>query len=107
MLDIQTGILWAFDIEIKRFKSPKFIYTCKATTFMKDKKWDKFILNNKIATKLGWKLSCGRILCFHARFQIEISWAYVIEIKQFKSPNSSTYPRLQLWWRIQSKIKSF
>ena len=86
MLDIQTRILWAFDIETKRFKSPKFIYTCRATTFMKDKKWDKFILKNIIATKLGWKPSCGRILCFHARFQTGISWASDIEIKQFKSP---------------------
>lgn len=29
--------------------------------------------------------------------QTGISWAFVIEIKRFKSPNSSTCPRLQLW----------
>jgi len=106
-LDIQTGILWAFDIKITRFKSPKFIYTCRATTFMKDKKWDKFVLNNRIATKLGWKPFRGKILCFNARFQTGISWASDIKIKQFKSPNSYTCPGLQLLWRIQSEIKKF
>ena len=95
---------------------------------MKDLKWDKFVLNNKIATKLGWKPShdkilCfharfqigiswasdieGRILCFHARFQTGISWASDIEINQFKIPNSSMCLGLQLWWRIQSEINSF
>jgi hypothetical protein len=52
-LDIQTGISWAFDIEIERFKMPKFIYVSWTTTLMKDSKWDKFVLNNRIATKLG------------------------------------------------------
>ena len=37
-------------------------------TFMKDSKFDKIILKNKIATKLGWKPSRGRILYFYARF---------------------------------------
>jgi len=30
--------------------------------------------------------------------QMGISWAFDIEIKRFKSPNSSMCPRLQLWW---------
>jgi hypothetical protein len=34
-LDIQTGISWAFDIEIKRFKRPKFIYMSWTTTLMR------------------------------------------------------------------------
>jgi len=72
-LDIQTGISWAFDIEIQRFKRPKFIYVSRTTTLMKDSKWDKFVLNNRIATKLGWKPSRGKILCFHARIQTRIS----------------------------------
>jgi hypothetical protein len=106
-LDIQTGISWAFDIEIKRFKKPKFIYVSRTTTLMKDSKWDKFILNNRIATKLGWKPSRGKILCFHARLQTGISWVSDIGIKQFKSSNSSTCPGLQIWWRSWSEIKSF
>jgi hypothetical protein len=70
-------------------QKPKFIYVSRTITLMRDSKWDKFVLNNRIATKLGWKLSRGRILCFHARFQTGISWAFNIEIKPFKSPNSS------------------
>jgi hypothetical protein len=88
-------------------QKPKFIYVSQTITLMKDSKWDKFILNDRIATKLGWKPSRDRILCFHARFQTGLSWACDIEIKQFKSPNSSTCPRLQIWWRSQSEIKSF
>jgi hypothetical protein len=36
-----------------------------------------------------------------------ISSASDIEIKWFKSPNSSTRLGLKLWWRSQSEIKSF
>jgi hypothetical protein len=39
--------------------------------------------------------------------QTGISWAFDIEIKRFKSLNSSTCPGLQPWWRIQSEINSF
>jgi hypothetical protein len=39
--------------------------------------------------------------------QTGISWASDIEIKWFKSPNSSTRLGLQLWWRSRSEIKSF
>jgi hypothetical protein len=45
MLEHQKGISWASFIEIKQFKKPKFIYTYRTTTFMKDPKWEKF---NKI-----------------------------------------------------------
>jgi hypothetical protein len=36
-----------------------------------------------------------------------ISWASDIEIKWFKSPNSSTRLGLKLWWKSRSEIKSF
>jgi hypothetical protein len=39
--------------------------------------------------------------------QMGISWASDIEIKWFKSSNSSTRLGLQLWWRSRSEIKSF
>jgi hypothetical protein len=54
MLDIQTGILWAFDIEIKRFKNLKFIYVTRTTTLMKDSKWDKIFLDNRIWQESSW-----------------------------------------------------
>jgi hypothetical protein len=47
------------------------------------------------------------IPAFTLDIQTRISWASDIEIKRFKSPNSSTCPGLQLWWRIQSEINSF
>jgi hypothetical protein len=39
--------------------------------------------------------------------QTGISWAFDIEIKWFKSLNSSTCLGIQLWWRIPSEINSF
>jgi len=86
---------------------PKFIYASQTTTLMKDSKWDKFILNNRIATKLDWKPSRGKILYFHTRFQTGISWVSDIRIKQFKSSNSYMCPGLKIWWRSWSEIKSF
>jgi hypothetical protein len=102
-----NGNILSFWYWNQAIQKPKFIYVSQTTTFMKDSKWDKFVLNNRIAIKLGWKPSRGRILCFHARFQTGISWVSDIKIKQFKISYSSTCLRLQLWWRIQSKIKSF
>jgi len=102
-----NGNILSFWYWNQAIQKPKFIYVSRTTTLMQDSKWDKFILNNRIATKLRWKPSRERILCFHARFQKEISWASDIEIKKFKSSNSSMCPRLQLWWRIRSEIKSF
>ena len=32
----------------------KFIYTCRTTTFMKDSRWDKIILQNRIGPQFGW-----------------------------------------------------
>ena len=52
-------------------------------------------------------LLAAGISTFTLDIQTGISWASDIEIKQFKSPNSSTCPGLQLWWRIQIEIKSF
>ena len=102
-----NGNILSFWYWNQAIQKPKFIYVSRTTTLMNDSKWDKFFLNNIIAAKLGWKPSRGWILCFHARFQTWISWASNIEIKQFKSLNSSTCLRLQLWWRIQSEKKSF
>jgi len=87
-----NGNILSFWYWNQAIQKPKFIYVPQTTTLMKDSKWDKFFLNNKIVTKLGWKPSRGRILCFHTRFQIGISWASNIEIKQFKSSNSFSVP---------------
>ena len=101
------GSILSFWYQNKEIQKPKFIYIYRSTTFMKGLKWDKFFLKNKIATKLGWKPSCDRILYFHARFQKEISWASVIKTRRFKNPNSSTLVELQLSWGIQNEINSF
>jgi hypothetical protein len=102
-----NGNILSFWYWNQAIQKPKFIYVFRNTTLMKDSKWDKFVLNNRIATKLDWKPSRGKILCFHARFQTGISWVSDIEIKQFESSNSSTCPKLQIWWRSWSEIKSF
>ena len=57
-------------------------------------------------TNLGETLLAAEFSTFTLDIQMGISWAFDIEIKQFKSPNSSTCLGLQLWWRIQSEIKS-
>jgi hypothetical protein len=101
-----NGNILSFWYWNQAIQNPKFIYVSQTTTLMKDSKWDKFVLNNRIATKLGWKPSRGKILCFHARFQTEISWVFYIKIKQFKSSNLSMCPGLQIWWSW-SEIKSF
>jgi len=102
-----NGNILSFWYWNQAIQKPKFIYVSRTTTLMRDSKWDKFVLNNRIATKLGWKPSRDKILCFHTRFQTEISWVSDIEIKQFKSSNSSTCFRLQIWWGSWSEIKSF
>jgi len=35
-------------------QKPKFIYAYKTTTLMKDSKWDKIVLENKIWQQSGW-----------------------------------------------------
>ena len=52
-------------------------------------------------------LFAAGIPAFTLNIQTGISWASDIEIKRFNSQNSSKYPRLQLWWRIQGEINSF
>jgi hypothetical protein len=47
------------------------------------------------------------IPAFTLDIQTRISWASDTEINRFKSPNLSTRPRLQLWWRSRIEIKSF
>ena len=59
---------------------------------------------NSLCSLRFFSPNCLPLLCF---FSFWISWASDIKIKRFKSPNLSTYPGLQLWWRIQSEIKSF
>jgi hypothetical protein len=77
-------------------QKPKFIYTYKTTTFMKDSKWENFVLKNKIAkTRVGILLAAG-FSAFTLDIQMRISWASNIEIKRFKNPNSSTRTGLQL-----------
>jgi len=88
-------------------QKPKFIYVSRTTTLMRIQSEINSFCITELQPKLGWKPSRDRILCFHARFQTGISWAFDIEIKKFKSSNSSTCPRLQLWWRIRIEIKSF
>jgi len=106
-LDIQMGISWVFDIEIEWFKTPNSSTCTGLQLWWRIQSEINSFWITELQPKLGWKPFRGRILCFHARFQTWISWAFDIEIKQFKSSNSSTCPRLQLWWRIRSKIKSF
>ena len=54
-----------------------------------------------LVQKSGHDPSHDRNLCFTLDIQTRISWASDIEIKQFKSPNLSTCPRLQLWWGVK------
>jgi hypothetical protein len=109
-LDIQTGISWAYDTKIKQFKSPNSsAHTgLKLPWRVQTSKWDKIVLKNRIATKLGWKPSCGRILCFHARYSKGniLSFYYRNETIQ-KLKFIYIYRGLQLLWRIQSEIKLF
>jgi hypothetical protein len=79
-----------------------------STTFMKDPKWDKnlFEEQNYKQTQVGTLLTTG-FSAFTLDIQTGISWAFDIEIKGFKSPNSSTRSGLQIWWRIWSEKKSF
>jgi hypothetical protein len=80
-----NGNILSFWYWNQMIQKPKFIYVSQTKTLMKDSKWDKFVLNNRIATKLGWKPSRCKILCFHTKFQTGISWVSDIEIKQFKA----------------------
>jgi len=69
--------------------------------------WSKKILRISPAN-LGKNPSRGQeSLLSKLDIQTGISWAFDIEIKRFKSSNSSTFPGLQLWWRIQTEINSF
>ena len=56
---------------------------------------------------LGYILPAAEFSALTLDIQMGISWASDIEIKWFKSSNSSTRLGLQLWWRSQSEIKSF
>jgi hypothetical protein len=68
--------------------------------------WSKKILRISPAN-LGYILPATEFSSLTLDIQIEISWASDIEIKWFKSSNSSTRLGLKLWWRSQSEIKSF
>jgi hypothetical protein len=56
---------------------------------------------------LGYILPAAEFSALTLNIQMGISWASDIEIKWFKSPNSSTRLGLKLWWRSRSEIKSF
>jgi hypothetical protein len=56
---------------------------------------------------LGYILHATEFSALTLDIQMGISWAYDIEIKWFKSSNSSTRLGLKLWWRSRSEIKSF
>jgi hypothetical protein len=56
---------------------------------------------------LGYILPAAEFSALTLDIQMGISWASDIEIKWFKSPNSSTRLGLKLWWRSRSEIKSF
>jgi hypothetical protein len=54
-------LIWYSNMNILSFwyrdqaiKKPKFIYTCRTTTFMKDSRWDKIVLQNRIEPQSGW-----------------------------------------------------
>jgi len=68
--------------------------------------WSKKILRISPAN-WGYILPAAEFSALMLDIQMGISWASDIEIKWFKSPNSSTRLRLKLWWRSQSEIKSF
>jgi hypothetical protein len=56
---------------------------------------------------LGYILPAAEFSALMLDIQMGISWASNIEIKWFKSPNSSTRLGLKLWWRSRSEIISF
>jgi len=68
--------------------------------------WSKKILRISPAN-LGYILPAAEFSALTLDIQMGISWASDIEIKWFKSPNSSTRLGLKLWWRSRSEIKSF
>jgi hypothetical protein len=68
--------------------------------------WSKKILRIS-PVSLGYILPAAEFSTLTLDIQMGISWASDIEIKWFKSPNSSTRLGLKLWWRSQSEIKSF
>jgi hypothetical protein len=55
---------------------------------------------------LGYILPAAEFSALTLDIQMRISWASDIEIKWFRSPNSSTRLGLKLWWSW-SEIKSF
>jgi hypothetical protein len=48
------GNILSFWYQNQKIQKPKFIYTYRSTTFLKDLKWDKFILKNRIWLQSSW-----------------------------------------------------
>ena len=71
-----------------------------------EKIWSHLDLEWDLQTRARILLAAGFSI-FTLDIQNEISWASVIEIRQFKNPNSSTNPGLQLSWRTPSQIMFF
>jgi hypothetical protein len=89
-------------------------WQCRASWY--DWEFDLITTGNKITTAgesiFSAKTRAGILLAvgfstFTLDFQTGISWAFDIEIMQFKNPYSSICTELQLSWRIQIQIKSF
>jgi len=107
MLDIQTGIFWASNIEIRRFKNSNSSTRTGLQLSWMIQSEINFVLKNRIAkTRAGTFLATG-FSTFSLDIHMVISWASDIKIRKFKNPNSSTHTGLQLLWRIQSEINSF
>jgi hypothetical protein len=49
-----NGNILGFWYRNKAIEKPKFIYTSRTTTFMKDSKSDKIFLKDRIRMQLGW-----------------------------------------------------
>ena len=87
-------------------------WQCRACQYDGDS--DLRIAGNKITTAAELvfraKTRTGILLTswfstFTLDIETRISWAFDIDIRRFKNPNSSTHIGLQLLWRIQSHMK--
>jgi len=68
LLDIQMGIYWASDIEIKRFKSSNSSTHTRLQLSWRIQSEKKSFWRTELQTNSGWNSSHGRILCFHTRY---------------------------------------
>jgi len=88
-------------------QKPKFISTYMTKTSMKVQSEIKSFWRTKLQQNSVGNLLAAWFSAFTLDIQKGIFWAFVIEIRRFKNPNSSKRIGLQLSWKIQSEIKSF